>query len=100
MRPIFVLLCAALLFASLFGSAHPGGSAGATHLGDIHASSQLQDVLCGEGFGHMACQPAVVGSHDVPDFMAPAEPSRFEIMPLTASGRSSPPNTPPPRQHS
>ena len=39
------------LFASLFGSAHPGGSAGATHLGDIHASSQLQDVLCGEGFG-------------------------------------------------
>ncbi len=100
MRVIIVILCGALLFASLLGLAHLNGPADATHLGDNHATLHVQDVLCGEGSGHAACQLVVAGSSEVPNFTAPAGIAPFETLPVKASGRSFPPQTPPPRQHS
>lgn len=100
MRAILVLLCGTLLLASLFGLAHPGGFADAAHRGGIHATPHLQDIVCGEGSAHTGCQLVAAGSPDLPGLMAQAGTELFQIMPVTASGRSFPPRTPPPRHRS
>jgi hypothetical protein len=100
MRAIFVISFGMFLIASLFGLADPRGSAAATPLDGKEYTSHLPEFPCSEASGHPACQLAVAGSPDHSALLASAGMTLFEIMPVSASGRSIPPRTPPPRHRS
>ena len=97
MRKMLVILCSAIVLASLFGEAR---SDHALHQGaalDAHAVAIMQESQCGGSAGHVACQVLLAGQIATPILKFAIASSQFEILRVRASSRISSPQPPPPR---
>jgi hypothetical protein len=97
MRAIIALFCSPFLLASLVGAERTFGTMYASHAGDRDTAAFLQDILYGDGSGHMACQPRLAQTTTSFPPRVEAGPSVQEMSPERASGRSFATYPPPPR---
>lgn len=97
MRKLLVILCSAIVLASLVGEARSNHALHESAFLEMHATPIVQELHCGGGSGHVACQVLLAGQIATPRLKFAFASSQFEFVPVWASSRITSPQPPPPR---
>lgn len=97
MQKLIVILCSAIVFASLFGQARSDHALHESPLLEAHVMPMIQESHRGGGSGHVACQVLLASQVTTAILKFAFASSQFEIGPVRASSLISSPQPPPPR---
>ena len=97
MRKFLTVLYCVVVFVFLFGEARSVHVLSDATMFETHALAKDHEAVCGYGSAHAACQLVLGNQGTLLILTIVLAPSRFEIVSVRASSRSSSPHPPPPR---